>query len=273
VGLVGAPLAGVFLWLTGTKITPQRGLIALGALALVWFPIAYFPHSNIPVLLPTVRAERFWYLPVLGTSMLLALLIRACHQRWQRLSVIGTVLFLGFHTLQARTHALHYSSDLAFWRAASMASNKSAKAHLNYSVMLGARGKLEERLRFGDRAIELAPRWAMAHVYRGDTLCRLKKEKGWTGPELAERAWPSYKRGFSLSPNDSNLIALGLQCLFSEGAFKTLKPRLEKLGSEHPGSWIEYLVRDVIDNGESNAGVAPKYRPRGYNEGPKKVGS
>src|SRR6185369_13825177 len=46
---------------------------ALLATGLLWFPIAYFPHSNIAVLLPTVRAERFWYLPVVGTSLVLGL--------------------------------------------------------------------------------------------------------------------------------------------------------------------------------------------------------
>ena len=35
------------------------------------------------------------------------------------------------------------------------------------------------------------------------------------------------------------------------------------------GSWLEFLANDVIDHGEEHNGVDPKYRPRGYNEGPK----
>ena len=42
---------------------------------MVWIIVSYFPVSNIPVVLPTVRAERFWYFPALGSSVLLALLI------------------------------------------------------------------------------------------------------------------------------------------------------------------------------------------------------
>ncbi|HEY3594084.1 MAG TPA: tetratricopeptide repeat protein, partial [Polyangiaceae bacterium] len=49
--------------LAGVGVTP-----ALVALSLIWAVISYFPHSNIPVLLPTVRAERFWYFPAMGTS-------------------------------------------------------------------------------------------------------------------------------------------------------------------------------------------------------------
>jgi len=59
---------------------------ALLATGLLWFPLAYFPHSNIPVLLPTVRAERFWYLPVVGTSIVLALVAaKLLSNRRQRL--------------------------------------------------------------------------------------------------------------------------------------------------------------------------------------------
>ena len=36
-----------------------------------------------------------------------------------------------------------------------------------------------------------------------------------------------------------------------------------------PGSWVEYLGKDVLEHGEEHNGVDPKYRPRGYNEGPK----
>jgi hypothetical protein len=29
-------------------------------------------------------------------------------------------------------------------------------------------------------------------------------------------------------------------------------------------------VTDIVNNGDKHNGVQPKYRPRGYNEGPKK---
>jgi hypothetical protein len=37
-----------------------------------------------------------------------------------------------------------------------------------------------------------------------------------------------------------------------------------------PGSWLKYIVDDTFANGDDYKGVNPKYRPRGYNEGPKK---
>src|SRR5262249_31949126 len=154
----------------------------------------------LPVLLPTVRAERFWYFPVIGTSLLLGVffgwLADRIATRGPALRIwfaYGTVAFFCFQSYAARRHANDYSDDLAFWDATRKAVPRSAKAHLNYSVMKGARGDLETRLQANGVALELAPQWPMASVYYGDTLCRLHR---------AEEAWPHYVRGFELAPND-----------------------------------------------------------------------
>jgi hypothetical protein len=237
----------------------QRALILL-AIGLVWLPVAYFPHSNIPVLLPTIRAERFWYLPAFGSAGILAVLFTRMLRDSKRWAVIAVTGYLGFQALAARWHALDYTDDLIFWRATHYAVPRSAKAQLNYSVMLGARGRLEERLKINAEAMRLAPKWPMAHVYYGDTLCRLKR---------AEQAWPHYMRGFELAPNDLNLIALGLQCAWEEKIIDAHKDELLALSEAHPGSWLAYLGSDLVYNGAANGGVQKKYRPRAYDEGPK----
>jgi len=242
----------------------------LGA-AMVWVVVSYFPVSNIPVLLPTVRAERFWYFPVIGTSILLGVAWSWIFQRTKsrgkifHQAAIGIfTLFFAFQCFAARNHANDYTDDLVFWDATRHSVPRSAKAHLNYSVMQGARGNLEERLKANRVALELAPKWPMASVYLGDTLCRMHR---------APEAWQYYQQGFELAPNDQNLVALGIQCLWDEKAMGEDTPAragLEALAEAHPGSWVAYLARDTIDNGDEHSGVDPKYRPRGYNEGPKK---
>ena len=234
---------------------------ALVAVGLLWVPLAYFPHSNIPILLPTVRAERFWYLPAVGLALMLG-----CAAAWllrklpRRPATIGLALWMGFQAAEARWHALDYSDDLVFWRATKNAVPKSAKAHLNYSVMVGARGDLQERLAANRRALELAPRWAMAHIYLGDTLCRLHR---------VGEAWSSYQRGFELGPNDPNLIGLALQCLWDEKAIIAHQEELLAASEAHPGSWLAYLASDIVYNGKQHDGVQKKYRPRSYDGGPK----
>jgi hypothetical protein len=239
------------------------------AYAMVWIVVSYFPVSNIPVKLPTVRAERFWYFPAIGSSILLALAFRWIFATAARLQAMPAaiallVLFSGFQCFAARWHAFDYKNDLAFWDATRKAVPRSAKAHLNYSVMLGARGDLEGRLASNSVALELAPQWPMASIYEGDTLCRLHR---------APEAIPHYLRGFDLGPNDQALIALALQCLWDEHELlpdAPLRGQLQDLGDKYPGSWLKYLVDDTLDSGDEYKGVNPKYRPRGYNEGPKK---
>ena len=243
----------------------DRSLVAVGFL---WVLISYFPVSNIPILLPTVRAERFWYVPAIGTSLLLGVafdhLIKWAHVRRKEFPVFMSItIFFSFQAFAARRHANDYRDDLVFWDATRHAVPTSAKAQLNYSVMLGTRNDLPGRLVANREALKLAPEWPMASIYEGDTLCRMDRP---------DEAWPDYKRGFELAPNDKNLIALALQCLWDKKALAAENPirdELETVGNAHPGTWLENLSRDILTNGDKLNGVDPKNRPRAYNEGPK----
>src|SRR5579864_9147997 len=216
--LLIAPIVAIGSWLrrvhrrvsypwmedTGPSLAPAV------AFAFLWIVVSYFPVSNIPVVLPTVRAERFWYFPAIGSAIVIAIIFSPLLSKARPARPVfatAFVFFLVFQCVQARRHAFDYTNDLAFWDATRKAVPRSAKAHLNYSVMLGARGDLNGRLASNEVALTLAPQWPMANVYEGDTLCRLHR---------AVEALPHYMRGFSLGNNDQNLIALGLQCLWDE---------------------------------------------------------
>lgn len=284
--LLGLPLGGLWCWLAslakereaGAGSAPISSLGALRAIAwgAVWLPVAYFPHSNIPVLLPTVRAERFWYLPAVGSSLILAVIFSkawAIARSGAGRDLADTdarapcpllhravLAFFFVQALQARSHALDYTDDLSFWRSTRRAAPNSAKAHLNYSVMVGARGRLEERLSVNRRAVEIAPNWAMSRIYYGDTLCRMRR---------TDQAWPHFKKGFELAPNDPNLIALALQCLWDQQAIDPHRLELLSLAADHPGSWLAFLASDIVHSGKEHGGVQKKYRPRSYDEGPR----
>ena len=58
---------------------------------------------------------------------------------WAGYGVV-TAFFL-FQGIAARRHANDYTDDLVFWDATRKAVPRSAKAHLNYSVMKGARSR------------------------------------------------------------------------------------------------------------------------------------
>jgi adenylate cyclase len=288
--MVLPPLASVVLWVRALvrerrfhRDEPAAPLpygdvsAILVAVGLTWIVVSYFPHSNIPVLLPTVRAERFLYFPALGSTLVLTAFFTWAFRRtykWEQ-GAYAVGLFALFFTFQcgkAYQHSRDYRDDLRFWDATRHAVPRSAKAHLNYSVMQGARGRLDLREESNRVALELAPEWPMAHIYLGDTLCRMHK---------VEEAWPYYKSGFPLADNDPNLLSLGLQCLWDEhetneagesvSGFHQHEQSLQTMANAHPGSWLAFLVNDMVSNGEKNNGVDTKYRPRGYNEGPKEL--
>ena len=117
----------------------------------------------------------------------------------------------------------------------------------------------------------------MAHIYYGDTLCRLANTPDPPGNkpdplkrlERAELSVPHYLKGFGLAPNDPNLISLALQCMWDEKLVSAHADELNDLATQHPNSWLTFLVNDILENGEKNGGVQKKYRPRSYDEGPK----
>ncbi len=243
-------------------------LLPMIAVGLVWLVVSYFPHSNMYVLLPTVRAERLWYFPVIGTTLVIGPALVALY-RWlasvripsvARFAWLLPVAFLGFQSLRAYLHAMDYRDDLVFWEATKNAVPNSAKAHLNYSVMAGARQMWEVRLGESHLARKLAPEWAMAHIYTGDTLCRMGRP---------DEAWEHYARGFDLGPNDKSLISLALQCLWDTGKLKEHEAELRELEKKHEKSWLAWLVYDTLLNGDKNRGVSKEYRPRSYNEAAK----
>lgn len=243
----------------GPDVAPRLGAErSLLGYALMAWPAAFFPLSNIPKPLPTVRAERFWYTPVLATSVVLALLLLWLARRQRVVAIVTACGLLSFQLLQARKHAWDFRDDLAFWESAARAVPNSAKAHLNYSVMLGARGvelrkwtyqqAQEARLVENKEAARLWPTWDMAVVYVGDTLCQLNR---------MDEAWEWYVKGFRLAPANTGLIALGLQCMSDHNALLGKEKEVLALADEPEirASWLAYLLRDTLDRERKCRGV------------------
>lgn len=224
--------------------------IPLIVFALMWAPLSYFPQSNIPTLLPTIRAERLWYLPAIGTSVGLALaavwlLDRTRHVRNGLPAILGVGAFLLVHCVQARAHALDYSDELSFWAATREASPRSAKAHLNYSTMWVPLGRHDLRLEPNLEALELAPEWPKANVYLGDTLCHLQR---------FDEAWEPIIRGLRLDPEGEHLITMGLRCLLHSRLLVQRKSELSALAREYPETWLSHYIDNILNEMAAKAG-------------------
>lgn len=262
------PLAGALLFfsalgfvaVTGTRISRGRDVSLserLGALGAGWLALTYLPISNALVLLPTIRADRLMYVPTVGIVLcVLAVLLALLPRGWRVLPWV-IIPFVITHAVAGRVHALHYTNDSSFWRAASRGDPASAKSHLNLGVMLGARGDHPARLLHTKRAVSLAPDWPLGQIYLADTYCRLGE---------MDRAMEIYLRGLSMKPNSKALTALSLQCIWDKGAFESNKHRLMDLAARHPDTWLDYFVYRLTSDGDENDGIPAEYRPRKYNQ-------
>jgi hypothetical protein len=197
-------------------------------------------------------------LPAIGTAVLLAVgfvrFFEGARAEAERLGLRALVgVFVAVQCIAAWSHARDYASDFDFWDATRKAAPRSAKAHLNYSLMIGARGDLATRLAENEEALRLAPNWPMANVYEGDVLCRLRHTR---------EAVPHFLRGFSLAPDDEHLVAAGLQSLWDAHQLdvdSAVRGDLQDLANQHPGSWLGFLVRDTLENAQQRNGVDRKY--------------
>lgn len=243
--LVIAVIVGIRLWRRRRADARPAGALPLVAFALLWMVVAYFPVSNVPFVLPTVRAERFFYLPAIGSAVALAVgavrVIAAASARGGRVLGLGLVgAFISFQAFAARRHALDYRDELTFWRATCETSPRSAKAHLNLGAVLGAHGDLEGQLAANTEALRLAPRWSTASVYQGEALCRLHR---------VDEAIPHLVRGLDPATNDDALVGLALGCLRDEHALadgSRARAAMESLATRHPGSRLAAALRDAM---------------------------
>jgi tetratricopeptide (TPR) repeat protein len=243
--VVLAGVAGFRAWRLRRAGTRADGLLPVVAFALLWMVVAYFPVSNVPVALPTVRAERFFYLPAIGSALVLAigaarLLAEATARRARAAGLALVGLFLAFQALAARRHALDYRSALAFWSATCEASPRSAKAHLGLGAILGTQGDREGQLAQDAEALRLAPRWAPANVHEGEALCRLHR---------IDDAIPYLVRGLDAAPGDEALAGLAIGCLSDEQALAEgshARTAMESLAQRRPTSRVAAALRDAV---------------------------
>jgi tetratricopeptide (TPR) repeat protein len=136
-----------------------------------FFFIALLPTSNLTILIGTVMAERFAYLPFIGLAGCLVVAIQGTAARlsrqWSaapRAAWVATALVcLAF---AARTYArnIDWQDDASLWTRAVEVCPQSAKAHLNLGrVFLDVPGRLQDAIAEYETALRIEPDYALAN--------------------------------------------------------------------------------------------------------------
>ncbi len=137
---------------------------------LAFFFIALAPTSNLIILIGSIMAERFLYLPCMGLAGLVAAAIYVLGQRSalrpRALRMAWAAVALACLALAARTYArnLDWKDDLSLWGSAVDAVPGSAKAHYNLAKALeGTPGQRPQAIAEYRESLRIDPDHADVH--------------------------------------------------------------------------------------------------------------
>jgi tetratricopeptide (TPR) repeat protein len=145
---------------------------------LVFFFVALAPTSNLVVLIGSIMAERFVYLPSIGLAGCVVASIYALGRQVSRrrlLAMRTAWIVLGFLCLACavRTYARNFDwvDDLSLWTSGVEVCPESAKTHNNLGNALAqVPGRLPEALAEYQAALRIDPDYAEAHNNLGLAL-------------------------------------------------------------------------------------------------------
>jgi tetratricopeptide (TPR) repeat protein len=155
-----------------------------------FFAVAIAPVSNLIILIGSIMAERFLYLPAVGLAGCAVLAIRALAGRWQWIAVALLCLALG-----ARTYARNadWHDELSLWTSAVAAYPASARPHNNLANALAQLpGRLPDAVSEYEAALHIRPDDANIHYNLGNALAQM--------PQRLPDAIAQYRAALRIDP-------------------------------------------------------------------------
>jgi protein O-mannosyl-transferase len=175
----GVVLALVYVgwrWSRPARAADQRlatpGPSTLVGLGIVFFLVGWLPTSGL-VPMPNREADRFAYLPSVGFCIALAPLFLGQFVRVWRL--LGLAVLLICYAASAVLAQRMWRNDLTLWSAALRRAPSSARAWSGLASALRRSGQLPPALEAAERAVELGPSSAEAHLILANALTEARR--------------------------------------------------------------------------------------------------
>jgi tetratricopeptide (TPR) repeat protein len=210
------PLFGwhIFEWEDAKALIAMAVCLGAVLLALRWrhrrkplfffigfFFVALIPTANLVILIGSIMAERFAYLPSVGLAGCAAI---ALHELARRLPfrppVCARAAWTGMAVvcvgLGARTYTrnLDWHDRLSFWTSTVSASPNSARPHNNLGETLSRiPGRLADAVAELETAVRILPDYADAHYNLGNALARV--------PGRLPEAIAEYRQALRIEPD------------------------------------------------------------------------
>ncbi len=163
-----------------------------------YFVVTLSVVSNLVMLIGTIKAERFLYLPSVGLAACAIIAVRAMQRWWKQPSGGWAILGCICLVLAGRTYArnLDWRDDLSFWSSAASVSSQSSRAHYNLARELERiPGRLTDAIAEYEIALRIEPGHADAHNNLGNCLARAGR--------MAE-AMMEYRSALRIRPNHAD---------------------------------------------------------------------
>jgi tetratricopeptide (TPR) repeat protein len=162
--------------------------------ALFFFTGLFFaaiaPTSNVFLIIGSIGAERFMYLPALGLAGCVVVALSLLSKRQSMLFAAGTLCL----ALGVRTYARNadWRNEMSLWSSTVNASPGGARPHMNLGIALQHAGRLAEAKREYQEALRIYPNYAQAHYNYG---CALAED-----PERLPDAMLQFREAIRLEP-------------------------------------------------------------------------
>ncbi len=214
-------LAALAFW--AFKGKPKQTLVFF----LLFFCIAIAPVSNLIVLIGSIMAERFMYLPAVGLAGCLLLALRTLPSRFQMAAI--SLLCLAFG---ARTYVRNadWSDDLTLWTSAANAYPAAARPHNNLAnALLRIPGRVPDAIAEFQAALTIEPDQADIHYNLANALAEM--------PGRLPEAIAEYRAALRIDPSYSKAhINLGNALARMPGGFPQALAEYQAVIRLEPGA-------------------------------------
>jgi tetratricopeptide (TPR) repeat protein len=209
---------------------------------LSFFFIALVPTSNLIIVIGSIMAERFMYLPSVGavgcTVWIMYLLLQRLprqHALARRAGWIVAGLICLVFGVRTYTRNFDWNDDLSLWTSATKVNPDDALAHVNLgNALLKIPERLPEAILHYQRALQIYPGYASAHNNLGDALVQL--------PGRIPDAITEFEAALRIDPN------------YAE-AHKNLGSALSRIPNRLPEAVVEFeaAVRIKPDDAQAHS--------------------
>ncbi|HML18047.1 MAG TPA: tetratricopeptide repeat protein [Bryobacteraceae bacterium] len=162
-----------------------------------FFLITLAPSSNLVLLIGSIMAERFMYLPALALCGCVVVAVQMfgrpmdAGRPWLKWVALGAVCL----ALGVRTYARNFDwrDGISLWSSAVAAYPESARAHFGLGVALMEKSEVASGVAEFETALRIRPDYANAHIGLGNALARM--------PGRTADAIVQFQEALRLDPN------------------------------------------------------------------------